>query len=148
MNLPQYNFLFNDLAQAYQFTSVGSNGLIEKIVQSTKINDDPLVYNLALGDYNSVAGKIDDEVVSNNKDTEMVFATIASIVVDFCNSHQAASIFVEGNTAVKARLYQIMISKHLTEIEMDFLVYGFVNETTVEFFIKNKPYRAILVKPL
>ncbi len=148
MNLEQYSFLFNDLTQAYQFTSIGSNGLIEKIVQFTKINDNPVVYNLALGDYNAIAGKIDDEVVSNNKDTEVVFATIASIVVDFCNSHQGASIFVEGNTAAKRRLYQIMISKHLIEIEKNFLIYGFINETTVEFFIKNKLYRAILVKPL
>jgi hypothetical protein len=75
MNLPQYHFVIDQTTELYHFTSIGPNGRINKIVQFDKITDDPLVYNLALGDYNAFTKEIDDEVVSNNRDQEKVFAT-------------------------------------------------------------------------
>jgi hypothetical protein len=149
MNLPQYKVQADPTFHRYQFTSIGPKGSIVKVIQFLKIEDDPLVYNLGLGDIDPITGVVDDEVVSGNNDIDKILATIGYVVVDFCNRQPGAIILAEGNTSVKRRLYQMRVSSHLSEIQKSFYVYGLIdNEKPIEVFAKNRAYKAILVKPI
>jgi hypothetical protein len=149
MNLPQYSVQVDPTFHRYQFTSVGPRGSIVKVIQFSKLADNPLVYNLALGDFNSITGKIDDDIISDNKDRDKILATVGFVVIDFCNHMPGAIVLAKGNTSVKRRLYQMQVASHFLEIQKSFYVYGIVeNGEDIEFFEKNRIYEAILVKPI
>jgi hypothetical protein len=149
MNLPHYAVQADPTFHRYQFTSIGPKGSIIKIIQFSKLVDNPLVYNLALGDFDSVTGTMNDDVISDNQDRDKILATVGFAVIDFCSRIPDAIILAEGNNPVKKRLYQMQISSRLSEIQKSFHVYG-IAETgkDIEFFEKNKTYAAILVKPI
>jgi hypothetical protein len=140
MNLPHYIVQADPTFNRYQFTSIGPKGSIVKVIQFSKLVDNPLVYNLALGDFDSVAGNIDDDII---------LATVGFAVLDFCNHIPGAIVLAEGNISFKRRLYQMQISSSLSEIQKSFHVYGIAeNGRDIEFFEKNRTYGAILVKPI
>ena len=103
-----------------------------------------MTYNLAFGDENAV-GVVDDAVVSNNKDTDMILATVASTINLFCDNFGNHFIYAEGRTPVRTRLYQMGISRNWEEINENFQVLGFVNDDW-EDFRNNVNYEAFLVK--
>jgi hypothetical protein len=149
MNLPHYIVQADPTFNRYQFTSIGPKGSIVKVIQFSKLVDNPLVYNLALGDFDSVAGNIDDDIISDNKDRDKILATVGFAVLDFCNHIPGAIVLAEGNISFKRRLYQMQISSSLSEIQKSFHVYGIAeNGRDIEFFEKNRTYGAILVKPI
>jgi hypothetical protein len=149
LNFPSYIISPDETFLVYQFKSVGPNGQITKGVQFTKVNDAPLVYNLALGDIDPYTHVLNDRVITDNKDRDKIFATVAFVALDFCRHHIGASVLVNGNTKAKKRLYQIQISLYLSEIEKHFVVYGLIEKDKKwEIFIKNKTYEALLVKPI
>jgi hypothetical protein len=149
MNLPRYNLLTDETRDIYYFISIGAKSKILKGIHFTKINQDPIVFNLALGDVDSVTGKLDDRVVTNNGDRDMILATSAFAIIDFCKNNKGVSVFIEGNTIAKRRLYQIGISKYIDEIGNEFDVYDLRESTdSWEFYAKNKEYKALLVKPV
>ncbi|EHQ24802.1 DUF6934 family protein [Mucilaginibacter paludis] len=83
MNWERYNYYTNNY-QAYEFFSEGPKGRIRKLVVFTKIPDtDPSIYNLAIGEAHPVTGKIDDEIISNNRDRDIVLATLANTIASF-----------------------------------------------------------------
>src|SRR5688572_9959597 len=103
MNLDHYDFDTKSNFLSFEFYSSGPKGKIKKIIQFKKIiasgaqND---IYNLAFGDYNETEDKIDDLVISNNKDSEKVLATIAEAVVSFTDEYPEALVFCAGKYAV------------------------------------------------
>ena len=146
MNLERYNYFTNDY-QAYEFYSEGPKGRIRKLVIFTKIPDtDPPIYNLAFGDANQVTGKLDDEVISNNKDRDIVLATVANTIATFCNHYGNHFIYVEGSTASRTRLYQMGVAGLWDEISMDFEVYGLKDSSWQIFKPNGVNYEAFLVK--
>ncbi len=145
MFLPKYPITTDVTFQSYQFISVGPKGNIIKGIEFKEVPGWPSVYNLALGDIDLTTGEIDDSVITDNKDSELVFATVGAAVTDFCNHFPNAPIVAEGNTPAKKRLYQITISTHLTVVSKNFLVFGLLGGQW-EHFRKNKTYQAILVK--
>ena len=110
-------------AMTFEFTSVGPNGKIPKMVIYSKTNVRNL-YNLAFGDKNINTGDIDDLVITNNEDSQKVLATVASTVYVFLSKHPEALIIATGSTKARTRLYQMGISKYLDEITADFNVFG------------------------
>ncbi|MEJ7681298.1 MAG: hypothetical protein WKG06_26305 [Segetibacter sp.] len=84
-------------------------------------------YNLGFGDKDET-GNIDDKVVTNNGDSEKVLATVASTLYTFTDKFPEAMIFVTGSTKARTRLYKIGISNYIEEIEVDFEVFGLVDE--------------------
>jgi hypothetical protein len=149
MNLPKYDVSVDETFLVYEFKSLGPKGQVVKGIQFSKIHDDPLVYNLALGDIDPFTGKLNDQVVTDNKDRDKIFATVSFVVLEFCSHHFGASILVDGNTLPKKRLYQMQISSHLHELQKHFIVYGLIGEDKKwEIFVKNTPYEALLVKPI
>lgn len=83
MDLERYPTFASTDYQDYEFYSEGPKGRIKKIVRYQKINEKPIVYNLAFGDEDEETGRINDTSVTNNRDSDMVLATVAGTIIDF-----------------------------------------------------------------
>jgi hypothetical protein len=145
MNLERYPYFASNNFRDYYFFSTGPKGHIKKGVRFSRMNDDPIIYNLAFGDIGETTGEIDDVIVSNNADRNMVLATVANTIFDFTNNYGNHYIFATGSTPARTRLYQISIAALWTDINLDFDIYGFKDDLWRPFQ-KNTNYEAFLVK--
>jgi hypothetical protein len=145
MNLPHYNYFTRNNYQDYEFYSEGPNGRVKKVVMFAKMQDDPIVYNLAFGDEDPETGIISDSVATDNKDTMIVLATVANTINDFCNRYGNHYIFAIGSTASRTRLYQIGISSIMDQISDEFEILGSKNGILYSFE-RNVNYDSFLVK--
>jgi hypothetical protein len=147
MKLERYQYLRSNNYQDYNFYSEGPKGYISKIVTFTIIpNTDPPVYNLALGDVSADTGELNDTVVSNNGDSNIVLATVANIVLEFCNHHGDSYIYARGSTSSRTRLYQMGIAGSWEEISTGFEVYGLKDNVWQDFKPYSVNYDAFLIK--
>ena len=144
MKLPKYPLSKSDDMTAFEFVSEGPKGHIDKLVlyQPTNLRN---IYNLVFGDVDHITGNIDDRVVSNNKDSEKILASVASTVYFFTDNFPDALIYVTGSTKSRTRLYRMGITKFLSEIEKDFDILGERNESW-EKFRKDIEYESFLVR--
>jgi len=144
MNLNRYPLIAAESVLTFEFVSVGPRGSIQKLIsfQQTEVKD---IFNLAFGDKTQQTEKMDDRSVSHNKDTQRILATIAYAVLVFTNEFPHASIYVEGSTAARTRLYQMGIGKFHEEIVQDFILLGLKDERW-EVFQKNVNYDSFVVK--
>jgi len=146
MNLKRYSYIARDNFQRFEFQSEGPKGSIKKLVRFAKIRDGlPGIYNLAFGDRTAGSNDIDDSVITNNADTAVVLATVASTVNDFCTHHGNHYVFAAGSTPSRTRLYQIGIAGIWTQIILDFDLSG-LREGRWAQFKPNVNYDAFLVK--
>lgn len=99
-----------------------------------------------MGDVDAETDDFDDMVISDNNDTTRVLATVAETVIIFMNRYPNASVYAEGSTLTRTRLYRISISNHLEEISKRFKVYGMVEGIGWRIFEKNNNYSAFLIK--
>lgn len=104
------------------------------------------IYNLGFGDWNEEEKKIDDFVVSNNKDAERVLATVAHAVIDFTDHYPDVIVYAEGSTTARTRRYQMGINKYWHEIEPIFDVLGLVENEGFQQFEKGHNYKAFAVR--
>lgn len=144
MNLPHYSYFTNDF-RAYEFISEGPKGKIKKVVTFSRIQDEPLIYNITLVDVDPVSGLTSDLTISDNGDREIILATVAHTVIDFSAHYGNHFVFAKGSTTVRTRLYQIAIAALLEEIGEDFDMYGVIEDIAYPFQ-KNVNYEAFLVK--
>ena len=129
----------------FQFESIGPNGKVLKVVVFTPQNSNGITYfNLAFGDWDEDQQKLDDLSVTNNNDREKVLATVAAVVLEFLNNFPDMTVYAEGSTPSRTRLYQIGIASQYEEISSLLYVYGFVNGQWEEFR-KDYNYEAFLV---
>ncbi len=144
MKLPKYPLSSSDNLTTFEFISEGPRGSISKLVQfsPTNLKD---VYNLAFGDQDSSTGKVDDTVISNNGDSEKVLVTIVATVFAFTEKYPEKYIYATGSTKVRTRLYQIGISKYISEAQSDFEIYGQLGDQW-EDFRQGVQYEGFLVK--
>ena len=144
MKLPKYPLASSDKLMTFEFTSEGQKGLIEKLVrfQETNVKN---VYNLAFGDKDQITGDIDDEVVSNNGDSEKVLATVVATVYAFTDQYPNAWVYATGSTKARTRLYRMGITKFLTEVKEDFEILGETGGDW-EVFKKNIEYDGFFVR--
>lgn len=103
MNLEKYDTKVTQDALTFEFTSVGPKGEITKMVIYQHIEGN--LFNLAFGDSNGGIGFIDDLIVSVNKDTEKVLATVASTIYDFFSVYSGTIVLAKGSTHSRTRLY-------------------------------------------
>ena len=144
MKLPKYPLASSDSMTTFEFISEGPKGLIHKLVrfQPTNLKD---VYNLAFGDKDHKTGNIDDTVISNNKDSEKVLATVVATVYAFTDKYSDVWIYATGSTKSRTRLYRMGITKFISEVVDDFEVLGERNDEW-ENFEKNVEYEGFLVR--
>jgi hypothetical protein len=144
MKLDKYELKSGVQLEVFEFVSVGTKGKIPKLVQYTPTNYKDL-YNLGFGDKNIETGEIDDNIISNNGDSEKVLATVVATLYAFIDKHNEAMVYATGSTKSRTRLYRIGITKYLDEIKQDFEIYGEL-ESGWEEFQKDVEYEAFLVK--
>ena len=145
MNLEHYSYFTTNDFQEYSFYSEGPRGTIKKIVKFMKAQDDPVIFNLGFGDENPETGMVSDAVTTDNKDRDIVLATVANTINTFCDHYGNHYIYAEGSTSARTRLYQMSISRLWSEISMDFEVLG-LKDGTFSGFQQNVNYDAFLVK--
>ena len=144
MKLDRYEVKAGKKLTSFQFLSEGPKGQIPNMIQFTATNYKDL-YNLAFGDLQIETGQINDIVISNNGDSEMVLATVVATVYAFTDIYSDAWVYATGSTQARTRLYRIGVSKYITEVEKDFLVYGQIHNEW-EPFVKDVDYEAFVVK--
>ena len=140
----------------YTFESIGEK-IIQKMVVYSKIENpediglsfDSIVYNLGFGDFNEKANSLDDQIISENGDTEKVLATVAETVNKFWTLYPNANIFFtgsvpEGEKPRRTRLYQMKINRYFSKIS-DTVDIGGYTGSEWEDFVKNENYMAFLI---
>ncbi len=146
MDLEKYALLVNTDHRSYEFYSEGPRGRIKKVVQYRQLkNLNEKVFNLGFGDWDEKDQKVNDKVTSNNKDRQKILKTVAATVLDFTKHYPDATIYAEGATPSRTRLYQMSIATFWEEISEIFDTYGFRNGEW-EPFEKGRNYGAFVVK--
>jgi hypothetical protein len=144
MKLPRYEIEAEDSLNVFEFKSEGNKGSIPKLI---KFSETALkgFYNLAFGDKDLLTGEIDDNVVSNNGDSEKILATIVSSVYAFTDKENEAWVYATGSTPSRTRLYRMGITKYLEEVQQDFEIYGLLLGEW-QNFEKDIDYTAFVVR--
>ena len=123
MKLPRYELVAEKSLRVYEFVSEGPKGQIPKLI---KFSETALkgFYNLAFGDKNVNTGDIDDKIISNNGDSEQVLATVVAAVYSFTHTYKDVWVYATGSTKSRTRLYRMVLSKYMEEVQKDFYVFG------------------------
>jgi hypothetical protein len=145
MNLERYPYTVSKTFLDFEFESEGPKGKIKKIVRYSLQNANGITYcNLGFGDLNPNTRKIDDLVISNNKDRSKILATVAATVLAFTEQFPDIMVYAEGSTPVRTRLYQIGIITHWKQIRPFLEVYGYAGGEWMKFR-KTINYEAFIV---
>lgn len=146
MNIERYEYVIAESLIDFEFESDGPKGKIKKIVSFSPYNSDGITYfNLAFGDLVKETGKLNDVVISDNKDTMKILSTIAAVVLEFTQHFPDIFVYAKGSTPARTRLYQMGLSSNWNEIDPQMQVFGFVDGGW-EIFKKNVNYEAFLAK--
>ena len=133
---------------SYRFYSNGLRGRILKEVKFILVQMQPeVMYNASFGDVDENTGEVDTYVVSDNGDRNKVLLTVARIMLRFCCRYPQVYVLAKGNSPARNRLYQMMISNRLYEIQKRCEIYGLLGTESVSFQ-KNVNYDAFLMKTL
>ena len=144
MNLDKYPLSAGETSMVYEFLSEGINGKIPKLIiyRETNLHN---FYNIGFGDKNEMTGVIDDEVITNNGDSQKVLATVASSLLQFTDKYPNAMVYATGSTKSRTRLYRMGINNNLEMIEANFEIFG-QHKYGWELFKKGVEYEAFFVK--
>jgi len=132
MKVEKYQLKSESSLTTFEFISEGPKGLIRKRIEF-QTTTDPRLFNLAFGDKNLTTGEIDDQVISNNADSEKVLATVIGAVYAFFDQHPDTFVYAKGSTKARTRLYRMGISRYLEEMRRDFYLYGQAGEDFFPF---------------
>lgn len=143
MNEPSYRFNHIDDKLIFEFESISETKSIRKLIEYRLIDNDTLLYNLALVDI-LPNGEASDLSISNNKDMPKVLSTVFQSMLYFFEAKPKAKIFIQGSTPSRTRLYQTAISKYMTEFEQKFEIWVFVGNE-MELFSKGKNYEIFVI---
>jgi hypothetical protein len=142
MKVEKYQLRSESNFTTFEFISEGPKGLIRKKIQFQRTST-PNLYNLAFGDTNQETGEIDDLVVSNNADSEKVWATVVAAAYAFFDKHPETYVYATGSSDARTRLYRIGITKFYEQMIKDFYLYGQVGDEFYEFEA-GKEYKGFL----
>ena len=81
------------------------------------------LYNLAFGDKHINTGMLDDQIITDNGDSEKVLATVVSAIYAFADRYPECWIYATGNAA-RTRLYRMGINKYFEIVIADFEIMG------------------------
>jgi hypothetical protein len=129
----------------YTFYSVGPKGSILKIILYQKISEN--LYNLAFGDSHGRGYEFDDFIRTDNKDTEIVLATVASTLYDFFEHYDGSLVVAQGSSHSRTRLYRRYITIFIDAIKSDFVLFGELDGKLERFRI-DIDYQSFLIKKI
>ena len=125
MQLEKYDVRTTENRNRFEFASVGRNGSILKVVEFTPLLEDELIYNLGFGDVDPLTGSWDDKAITNNGDRNKILVTVAALVVSFLDEHPTVTVYAEGSTPTRNKLYQRTIDRFWEEISESYDVKGY-----------------------
>jgi hypothetical protein len=146
MNLEKYNIEVNSTKTSFEFVSEGPKGRILKRIEYSelKVKGIENLYNLGFGDVNLESNDIDFSVITDNKDSEKVLATVINTIYIFAKYHPEAKIHFEGVNKARTRLYQIAISVYFEDFSKTFDIQGYTSEKWFNYE-KNISHEAFLI---
>jgi hypothetical protein len=144
MRLEQYQLEVDSTFMAFEFISEGPKGKINKLIMYSE-TDVKGIYNLSFGDRIGNSNEIDDLIVTDNKDSEKVLATVVASIYTFTNKYPQAWVILTGSTKARTRLYRMGISIYFEELNKDFFINGYTDNKWV-IFDKNINFEAFSVK--
>ncbi len=121
--LDRYELKAGKNLTTFEFLSEGRKGKIIKVIQFQQMNLKNL-YNLAFGDKDLNTGKLDDQIITGNGDSEKVLATVVSSIYAFSDRYPECWIYATGSNAAWTRLYRIGINKYFDIVIADFDIMG------------------------
>ncbi len=127
-------------ATSFQFESKGEKGIIHKKITYFHLGEN--IWNLGFGDDDG--DEFDDEVISNNHDIRLVMQTIANTIYEFTEKHPERRIYIRPVDEKRKTLYNAVFKRRHTEIQLNFLVYGRI-QNTMELFDPEKNYDAFFI---
>ncbi len=131
MNERPYEFSLVKKEYRYEFLSVSPLKEVQKVVLLTQTQY-PNIYNLALLD-TLENGILSDISVTDNDDLKTVLATAIKIINSFLNENPNSFVIFKGSDDRRHRLYRIVISRELAEIEKSFKVLAIKNNEIISF---------------
>ncbi|KAA0989776.1 DUF6934 family protein [Dyadobacter aurulentus] len=143
MNYEKYPVIANTENNRFEFQSIGKRGVFTKVVFITPLHLN--VFNLSLVDYEDATHEYSDISITDNGDMNQVIATVIGLIGMFLNLNPGKSLYFEGSTASRTRLYQIIISKIYDPSSSELVVEGYKNGTW-HYFEPNKNYDSFLIK--
>jgi hypothetical protein len=145
-NFSRYNLRYDAEVILFSFISEGPKGMIKKAIQFNKIHGEGDLYNLGFGDVDATNDLINDSARSNNNDVNKVLATVANALLIFSDKYPNAQIIARGNSAARTRLYMMKISGLLSEILIDFELWGSLNDQNWELYRGDQRYTSLLIR--
>jgi hypothetical protein len=145
MDKSVYEFKLIKRLWSFEFYSEGPKGNIKKVVSFAPYNvNGRICFNLCFGDWDETKQMVDDLIITDNKDSLKVLATVANSALLFTKLYPNSFIYLKGSTPSRTRLYQMGITKYWAEISNLFIVYGYTSNGKWELFLKNTYYDAFL----
>lgn len=138
MDESQYTFENPITEIRYDFKSISREKEVNKRVIFTT-SDFQNVYNLALVDVLE-DGRLSDITESRNKDMKTILATVMGIIINFLEANPDKIIAFKGSDERRQRLYRLLISRDLNELEKEFVILGISSEGESEPFQSNRLY--------
>jgi hypothetical protein len=127
MFLERYEYTKSKIFGQFYFYSDGPKGRIQKIVRYRHFGrfNGFHYFNVGFGDIDPKSGKVNDLIVTDNKDREKVLATIAATAMEFTHTTRKCRLIVRGSTPARTRLYQMKIAAYHPEISILFDIQGY-----------------------
>jgi hypothetical protein len=101
----------------FHFESVGSKGIIEKIVCFDE-TDYENVWNLGFGD--GTEENWNDEVISNNGDIFKILNSVAAAILEFSEEYPTRKILINPIDSKRKNLYNLIFKRKRAEIAVFF----------------------------
>jgi hypothetical protein len=138
-----YDMKYNVGMTRFRFTSTGTKGNIEKIVEYTLVQKNR--WNLAFGD---VAEKDwTDNIISDNDDMRIVLQTVANTVHLFFEKYPDQEVFIEPLGEQRKLLYNRIFQQKWVEISTLFSVKGMIEDADFEDYTPRKLFGYFLITP-
>ena len=139
-----YPLITDDAFETFEFISEGPSRSVTKRIEFSAFPENPVVVNLAFGDW-EIGKDLDDSIVTNNGDTDKILSTVAKAGLVFLQHHPDKIIFATGSTHSRNRLYRMAITKHLHSFPKEIVVMGYTGDDW-EIFTKGKEYIAYQIQ--
>jgi hypothetical protein len=130
----------------YNFKSISNEKEVSKRVIFTT-SDYQNFYNLALVDVFE-DGSVSDITETRNKDMVTVLATVIKIVEEFLSQYPETFIVFQGSDERRQRLYRLIISREMSNIQKKFIVLGGFDGFQPEIFKLNQQYDYFIISKI
>jgi hypothetical protein len=130
----------------YNFKSISNEKEVSKRVIFTT-SDYQNFYNLALVDVFE-DGSMSDITETRNKDMVTVLATVIKIVEEFLSQYPETFIVFQGSDERRQRLYRLIISREMSNIQKKFIVLGGFDGFQPKPFQENQQYDYFIISKI